>query len=61
MGAWEPFVPPIGRSNLVFPLESHLAICKTLSHGIFELSSPSFMDVELPLEEAILEAMIMDP
>jgi hypothetical protein len=60
MGAWEPLLPPIGPSNLVFPLESDLTVCETSSPGICVLSSPSFMDVEFPSDEAILEAMIMD-
>jgi hypothetical protein len=60
MGAWEPLLPPIGLSNLVFPLESDLVVCKTSSPGICELLSPGFMDVEFPSDEAILEAMIMD-
>jgi hypothetical protein len=60
MGAWEPLLPPIGPSNLVFPLESSLVFCKTSSPGICELSSPVFMDVEFHSNEDILEAMIMD-
>jgi hypothetical protein len=60
MGKWEPLLPPIGLSNLAFPLESRLTVCETLSPGICLLSSPRFMDVELPPDEAILEAMIMD-
>jgi hypothetical protein len=35
----------------VFPLESNLFFC--------ELSSLGFMDVEFPLDEATLEAMIL--
>jgi hypothetical protein len=60
MEAWEPLLPLIGPSNLVFPLESNLVVCNTLSPGICELLSPDFMDVELCSDEAILEAMIMD-
>jgi hypothetical protein len=45
--------------DCVFPLESDLAICKTSSPSICVPSSPDFMDVELPSDEAILEAMIM--
>jgi hypothetical protein len=60
MGAWEPLLPPIGLSNLVFPLEYYLTDCEASSPGICVLSSPTFMDVELPSDEAILEAMIMD-
>jgi hypothetical protein len=58
--AWEPWPPPMGPSNMMFPLESYLVIFKTLSHGICETSSPSFMDVEFPSDEDILEAMILD-
>jgi hypothetical protein len=61
MGAWEPFLPPIGLSNLVFPFESHITICETKGHGICVFLSLGFMDVEFPSDEAILEAMIMDP
>jgi hypothetical protein len=60
MGACKPFLSPLGLSNLVFPLESDLVVCKTSSPGICVLSSPGFMDVEFPSDEAILEAMIMD-
>jgi hypothetical protein len=41
-------------------LESDLVVSKTSSHGICELSSLGFINVEFPLDEAILEAMIMD-
>jgi hypothetical protein len=60
MGACDPSLPPFVLSNYVFPLESDLFVCKTLSPGICVFSSPSFMDVEFPSDEAILEAMIMD-
>jgi hypothetical protein len=60
MGACEPFLSPFGPSNLGFPLESDLTICETSSPGIGESSSPNFLDVEFPSDEAILEAMIMD-
>jgi hypothetical protein len=45
---------------MVFPLESHITICDTSSLGICVLSILRFMDVEFPLDEAILEAMIID-
>jgi hypothetical protein len=44
----------------VFPFESDLTFCETLSPGLYVLSSPSFMNVEFPSDEAILEDMIMD-
>ena len=60
MGACDPSLLPFVMRDCVFHLESDLAICKTSSPGICVPSSPDFMDVELPLDEAILEAMIMD-
>jgi hypothetical protein len=57
---WNPWTPPMGPINSVFPLESDLVVCKTSSPGICELSSLGFMDVELPSYEAILEDMIKD-
>jgi hypothetical protein len=53
-------LPPFVLRDLAFPLESDLIVCKTSSPSICVLSSPSFMDVEFPSDEAILEAMIMD-
>jgi hypothetical protein len=50
----------MGSSNLAFPLEFYLLMCETSIHGVCELSSPCFMDVEFPPDEAILEAMILD-
>jgi hypothetical protein len=55
-----PGLPLWASSNPEFPLESDLIVCETSSLGICELSSPSFMDVEFPSDEAILEAMILD-
>jgi hypothetical protein len=60
MGAHEPFLSPIGLSNLTLPLEYDLIVCETLSHGIGDSLSLDFLDNELPLDEAILEAAIMD-
>jgi hypothetical protein len=60
MGEFNPFLSNIGLSNLLFPLEFDLTVCETLSPSIYVLSSPVFMDVELPLYKVILEAMIMD-
>jgi hypothetical protein len=60
MGARENLFPPIGPSNMEFTLEFDLDVFNTSSPGICGLSSPSFMDVELPSNESILEAMIMD-
>jgi hypothetical protein len=60
IGACKPFVSPLGLSNLTFPLDSNIVVCKTSSLGICVLSSPDFMGIELPSDEAILEAMIMD-
>jgi len=56
----KPWPPPMGQSNLAFALEFDFVVCETLSHGICELLSPSFMDVKFPSYEAILEAMILD-
>jgi hypothetical protein len=61
IGACKPFLSPPGPNNMTFPLEFDLVVCKTLSPGICELSSPCVMDVEFPSNEAILEAMIMEP
>jgi hypothetical protein len=58
MGAWDPFLPHIVPINWVFPLEYDLVVCNTLSHRICELSSPTFMDVGFPSDEAILEAIL---
>jgi hypothetical protein len=44
----------------VFPLEFDLTVCETSSPGVGESSSPNFMDVEFPSDEAILEDMIVD-
>jgi hypothetical protein len=60
MGARNPFLSPLGPSNLEFPLESHLTIFETSSPGICVMSSLGFMDVEFPSNEAILEAMFLD-
>jgi hypothetical protein len=60
MGACDPLLSPIGLSNLAFPLEFDLTIGETSSHGMCAPSSPDFLDVELPSNEAILEAMIID-
>jgi hypothetical protein len=61
MGACKIFLFPFGPSNLALPLESDLTVCETLSPGICVSSIPGFLDVELPLDEVILEAMVMDP
>jgi hypothetical protein len=58
--AWYPWPPTMGSSNLTFPFDSDLIVFDTLSSGICELLSPDFMDVEFPLDEPILEAMILD-
>jgi hypothetical protein len=60
MGVCEPFLSLFGSSNLVFTLDFDLTSYKTLSTGICASSSPNFLDVELPSDEAILESMIMD-
>jgi hypothetical protein len=60
MGGCDPFISPFGQINIVFPLEYDITICNTSSPGIFVSTSLNFLDVELPLDEAILEAMIMD-
>jgi hypothetical protein len=60
IGSCNPFLSPLGQSNLVFPLESNITICETPSTGICVLSSPSFMDFEFSSDKVILEAMIMD-
>jgi hypothetical protein len=44
---------------LEFPLESDINVDATLSPGMCALLSLDFLDVELTLDEAILEAMIM--
>jgi hypothetical protein len=31
MGAWEPLIPPLDPSNLEFPFESNLAVCRSSS------------------------------
>jgi hypothetical protein len=62
-GARDPLLPPIGLSDLEFPIKSSLTICETLSLGICESSNPylhDFLDVELPSNKAILKAMILD-
>jgi hypothetical protein len=53
-GACNPFLSPLGSSNLVFPLESDIVVCKTSSPSICEFSSPYFMDFEFPSNEATL-------
>jgi hypothetical protein len=60
MGAWEHLIPPIGLSNMEFPLESDLFFCKTSSPGVCYLPGPIFMNVEFPSIETILESMMMD-
>jgi len=60
MGACEPFLSPFAPSNLVFPLMFDLIVYETSSPSIRVSLSPSFMDVEFPSDEAILEDMIMD-
>jgi hypothetical protein len=58
MGACEPFLSPFFPNTLALPLESNLTICERSSSSIFVLSSLDFLDVEFPLDEDILEAMI---
>jgi hypothetical protein len=63
MGAREPLLYPIGPRDLEFPLESDLTICETSSPDICESSSPNvhdLLDVKFPLNEVILETLIMD-
>jgi hypothetical protein len=53
--AWEAWPPPMGPSNLVFPLESDLVVCETLIPSICELSSPtswmlSYLQMRLSLK-----------
>jgi hypothetical protein len=63
MEAWEPLLSHLGLRYFEFPLESNITICETPSTGICESLSPSsrdFLDVELPLDKAIIEAMITD-
>jgi len=50
----------MGLSIPLFPLESDIIFCETSILGICESSSPSFMDVDIPSDDAILEAMILD-
>jgi hypothetical protein len=57
---WEPWPPLMVPSNIVFPIEPNIVICETSISGICDFLRPGFMDVELPLDEAILEAMILD-
>jgi hypothetical protein len=91
MGAWEPLLPPLGPSNLEFPFESNLTICRYSSPHACESSlidsansyqnlhhhmeygqfaspfwnvdpthSCYFLDIEFPLDDAILEAITTD-
>jgi hypothetical protein len=60
IGAGEILLSPFGLSNMMVPLDFDLTICETSIPSNYELSSLSFMDFEFPLDEVILEAMIMD-
>jgi hypothetical protein len=60
MGLGELLLSPFFLSNLEFPLELDLTICEISSHSNYLLSSPNFMDVDFPSDEAILEDKIMD-
>jgi hypothetical protein len=60
IGACKPLLSSFDQSDLEFPLEFNLTLCKTSIPDICVLSSLGFMDVEFPSDEAILEVMIMD-
>jgi hypothetical protein len=91
MGACEPFLPPLGLSDLEFPFESDVIVCISSSpsacdsslidyvsplqnlHRYMEYShlvspfmtldlpcSRDLLDIELPSDEAILEALTMN-
>jgi hypothetical protein len=60
MGVGELLLSPFSPSNMKFPLEYDFTIFYTSSPDNYVLSSPRFMDVEFPSDEAILEAMIME-
>jgi hypothetical protein len=88
MVAWEPLLPPLGPSDINFPFESKLVVCRSSSLCSYDSSlidsigsrqnlhrhmecghfgSPfgnvnpphlhDLLDIELPSDEAILEAM----
>jgi hypothetical protein len=91
MGAWDPLLPPLGPSDLEFPFESDLIVCRSSSPcacdsslidsvgpgqnlhcymeygqfaSLFGIVDPprshDLSDIELPSDEAILEAMATD-
>jgi hypothetical protein len=59
IGACEHLISLIGLSYLRFSFESNIIVCETSILGIFASSSPDFLDVEFPSDEAILEDVIM--